>query len=188
MYINMGTTTMNIKRLDYTSLLIARVGLLNVGWLTGFGLLWFKGYIEYLLEDRTTVLAVFVILTLATAGVLVSLWRAAQIGAILDARSRVTATVLHHASSRLRPLYQLAGTLTLLGLVGTVVGFIVALYGVDQAGVADPSAIGKIVATLMHGMGIALYTTLAGAVGYLWVISNVWMLEGGIDRMRGRTL
>ncbi|MGB0551804.1 MAG: MotA/TolQ/ExbB proton channel family protein [Alphaproteobacteria bacterium] len=54
-----------------------------------------------------------------------------------------------------------------LGLVGTVIGFIVALSGVDPESVCGASAAGPMVTKLILGMSIALYTTLVGAVLYL---------------------
>ena len=59
--------------------------------------------------------------------------------------------------------------LVMLGLIGTVAGFIVALSGVDPATVGDVSRIGPMVASLIAGMHIALYTTLVGSICALWL-------------------
>ena len=65
-----------------------------------------------------------------------------------------------------------ADKLVFLGLVGTVVGFIIALSGVDPATAGETSAITPMVAKLIAGMGTALHTTLVGAIGYLWLEIN----------------
>jgi biopolymer transport protein ExbB/TolQ len=72
-----------------------------------------------------------------------------------------------------------AASLVLLGLIGTVVGFVIALSGVDPSNAADPASIGPMVSTLIAGMSTALYTTLVGAVLNIWLMLNYRVLEGG---------
>jgi biopolymer transport protein ExbB/TolQ len=78
-------------------------------------------------------------------------------------------SVVHHT----------AHSLVFLGLVGTVIGFIVALSGVDPEASVSVDNIGPMVATLIEGMSIALYTTLLGAVLHLWLLVNYRMLATG---------
>jgi biopolymer transport protein ExbB/TolQ len=73
--------------------------------------------------------------------------------------------------------------LVLLGLIGTVVGFIMALGGIDPGEVGDPSSIGPMVARLIKGMGVALNTTLLGAVLNIWLGFNARLLEAGCVRL-----
>jgi len=70
-------------------------------------------------------------------------------------------------SSQITIVRHMANSLVFLGLVGTVIGFIVALFGVDSKSVSGASAEGPMVTKLILGMSIALYTTLVGAVLYL---------------------
>lgn len=72
-----------------------------------------------------------------------------------------------------------ANSLVFLGLVGTVIGFIVALSGVDPQSSIAVDNIAPMVTTLIHGMSIALYTTLLGAVLHLWLMVNYRMLATG---------
>ena len=72
-----------------------------------------------------------------------------------------------------------SGALVSLGLVGTVIGFIIALSGVDPSRVGDASAIGPMVAKLIEGMGVALYTTLVGATLGVWTALNHRILATG---------
>jgi len=80
---------------------------------------------------------------------------------------------------RLSVLRYVASLLVLLGLIGTVVGFIRALGGIDPATVGDPAAIGPMVSKLLDGMAIALYTTLAGSLLNIWLTLNCRLLESG---------
>lgn len=59
--------------------------------------------------------------------------------------------------------------LVLLGLIGTVLGFVLALGGIDASSAGDLNAVGRMIGALVQGMGTALWTTLAGAIGFLWI-------------------
>ncbi len=67
----------------------------------------------------------------------------------------------------------------LLGLIGTVVGFIIALSGVDVDLAADVNSVGPMISTLIGGMSVALYTTLVGAVLNIWLMVNYRLLLNG---------
>lgn len=67
--------------------------------------------------------------------------------------------------------------LVALGLLGTVIGFSIALSGIDQAAVARADGAQSAVTTLMQGMRVALNTTLLGAALALWHEVNVRMLK-----------
>lgn len=69
--------------------------------------------------------------------------------------------------------------LVTLGLIGTVIGFIIALSGVKANAVADVSAVGPMVSTLIQGMSVALFTTLVGAVFHLWLLMCYQVLATG---------
>ena len=87
------------------------------------------------------------------------------------------------------PIRHIANSLVLLGLIGTVIGFIVALSGV-RAGRRrrDVAAIGPMISTLIDGMAIALYTTLVGSLLHLWLMVNVRLLEGGTVKLLTATV
>lgn len=85
--------------------------------------------------------------------------------------------------ARIAPVRHVANSLVFLGLIGTVIGFIIALSGVDPAAAADVEAIGPMVSTLISGMSVALYTTLVGAVLNIWLMFNYRLLEGGTVRL-----
>lgn len=74
----------------------------------------------------------------------------------------------------------IANSLVLLGLIGTVVGFIIAMEGVTPEAAGNIDALGGTISALTHGMGVALYTTLVGAIGNLWLTFNQTLLTRGI--------
>jgi hypothetical protein len=82
-------------------------------------------------------------------------------------------------SSRIGVVRFAANSLVLLGLIGTVIGFIIALSGVDPQASADVNAISPMVSTLIRGMSVALYTTLIGSVLNLWLMMNYQILATG---------
>lgn len=84
---------------------------------------------------------------------------------------------------RIAVVRHVASSLVLLGLIGTVLGFIVALSGVDPAVAGDPRSIAPMVTTLIRGMSVALYTTLVGAVLNLWLNVNYRILAGGAAKL-----
>ena len=77
----------------------------------------------------------------------------------------------------------LANSLVMMGLIGTVVGFIIALSGVDPAFASDITLIGKMVATLISGLGTAMYTTLVGSILNLWLLANYHILAEGTSNL-----
>ncbi|MEE8352431.1 MAG: MotA/TolQ/ExbB proton channel family protein [Rhodospirillales bacterium] len=72
-----------------------------------------------------------------------------------------------------------ANSLVLLGLIGTVIGFIIALSGVDPKAVSEVENVAAMISTLISGMSVALNTTLVGAVLYVWLIINYGILTSG---------
>lgn len=77
---------------------------------------------------------------------------------------------------RIATVRHIANSLVFLGLIGTVIGFIIALSGVDPSRAADADNVADMVATLISGMSVALNTTLVGAVLYVWLIVNYRLL------------
>jgi len=73
----------------------------------------------------------------------------------------------------------IANSLVFLGLIGTVIGFIIALSGIDPEAATEVDNVAPMVSTLITGMSVALYTTLMGAVLNLWLIINHRILATG---------
>ncbi|NQV66753.1 MAG: MotA/TolQ/ExbB proton channel family protein [SAR86 cluster bacterium] len=96
-----------------------------------------------------------------------------------DGRSAIADCLRSRLYARVVVVRTIANTLITLGLIGTVIGFIIALSGVDANAVADVGAIGPMVSTLIKGMAVALYTTLVGSVLHVWLLVNYQLLATG---------
>ena len=97
-----------------------------------------------------------------------------------SATRRVLQNVLRlKLTNRIAVVRHVANSLVFLGLIGTVIGFIIALSGVDPARATDPELVGGMISTLISGMSVALNTTLVGAVLYVWLIVNHRLLASG---------
>lgn len=105
-----------------------------------------------------------------------------------QSRAILAGTLRLTLANRIAPIRHVANSLVLLGLVGTVIGFIVALSGVRPEVASDVAAIGPMVATLISGMSIALHTTLVGSILHLWLMVNVRLLEGGTVKLLTATV
>ena len=82
-------------------------------------------------------------------------------------------------SNRIVVVRHFANSLVFLGLIGTVIGFVIALSGVDPSSAGDANKAGAMVATLIEGMAVALNTTLIGSILYVWLIVNHRILATG---------
>ena len=81
--------------------------------------------------------------------------------------------------SRIAIIRHIANSLVFLGLIGTVIGFIIALSAVDPNATASADTVAPVIARLINGMSIALYTTLVGAVLHVWLTINHRILSTG---------
>ncbi len=100
-------------------------------------------------------------------------------GANADSRSIHAGALRLKLTDRIVGVRHVANSLIFLGLIGTVIGFIIALSGVDPAAASEVENVQAMVATLISGMSVAMYTTLVGAVLYVWLIVNHRILVTG---------
>jgi hypothetical protein len=192
----------------YTYLLALRFGTINAVALALLGAAWLQGWLSTLVITDTThlvaaITGVFVVGLVMCARIAMQLSQelnqvkarhprpgsrvAAHLASIAgrDGQSRalLASTLKLKLASRLTPVRHLANSLVILGLIGTVIGFIIALAGVDPETAADVSSIGPMVSTLIEGMSVALYTTLVGAVLNVWLMLNYRLVESGTVRL-----
>jgi MotA/TolQ/ExbB proton channel family len=80
-----------------------------------------------------------------------------------------------------------ADLLLSLGLLGTVIGFILMLGPISGLDATDESAIKGALAAMSGGMAVALYTTLAGLVGGILLKVQGFLLDGAVQELVGRT-
>ena len=104
-------------------------------------------------------------------------------GRSAESRS-INASLLHNRlGNPIVVVRQTADSLVFLGLVGTVIGFIVALSGIDPQTSTQVDEVASMVSTLVAGMSIALYTTLFGAVLHVWLMVNHRLLATGTSNL-----
>ena len=176
--------------MNYKYLLILRYTLINLIGLIFLFVLITQGYVAKAIKADVTNM-VIVILGIFSIGFILSAYRTFWISRELnhanDLRNRTNVSLandflLHSekldASSRnnlalslriklvskISYIKFIANTLVILGLIGTVIGFIIALSGVDGSVSSNPDEVSKMVTTLIQGMSVALYTTLVGSI------------------------
>lgn len=70
-----------------------------------------------------------------------------------------------------------------LGLLGTIVGFILMLGPIAGLDADDPDAVRGAMRVMSEGMGIAMFTTLSGLVGALLLRAQYAMLEAATTKV-----
>lgn len=70
-----------------------------------------------------------------------------------------------------------ASTCSKLGLLGTVIGFIMMVLGLHNLNLANPESIHTMVSSMAYGIGVALYTTLVGLVCNMLITIQYFLLE-----------
>jgi len=100
-------------------------------------------------------------------------------GRSAGSRAISASTLRFMVAARISPILHVAGSLVLLGLIGTVLGFIIALSGVSAESATNLSDTSVMVSRLIAGMSVALYTTLEGAILNIWLSVNYRMLSAG---------
>lgn len=74
-------------------------------------------------------------------------------------------------------------TLMKLGLLGTIVGFIIMLAPVATLDAADKAAMRASMGLMSDGMAVAMYTTLAGLIGSILVRIQYYILDAATQRV-----
>src|ERR1700739_93767 len=74
-------------------------------------------------------------------------------------------------------------TLMKLGLLGTIIGFIIMLAPIATLDAADKVAMKSSMGMVSAGMAVAMYTTLAGLVGSILVRIQYYMLDTATQRV-----
>lgn len=100
-----------------------------------------------------------------------------------QARTICANLLRNRLGTQIAVIRQVADSLVFLGLVGTVIGFIVALSGVDPQASTEVENVASMVGMLVAGMSIALYTTLVGAVLHVWLMVNHRLLATGTSNL-----
>ena len=87
---------------------------------------------------------------------------------------------------RIKFISYIANLLILLGLIGTVIGFIIAVGGLGDslAGGQNLARVQTVLGQIVNGMGVALFTTLLGSIfGGIWLQLHYEILSTAVDRL-----
>jgi hypothetical protein len=96
-------------------------------------------------------------------------------------QSTLVQTLIAHAKGGHDVGWFLIDVLLKLGLLGTIVGFILMLGSVADTASLDVNTMQKVLKQMSNGMGTALYTTLAGLVGSMSLGLQYLLLDKGAD-------
>lgn len=148
------------------------------------GLAWLNGLVQLVVESDSTHI-VMIIAGLTIVATIMSGIRALDISRrTVQSKAMSVASVNHKFYYRKLSFIRLLGTTAvLLGLIGTVLGFIITLSGVTPDTIGNVDQIGKLVSVLMNGMGVALYTTLIGAMANVLITFDLHILKHGTAEM-----
>ena len=87
---------------------------------------------------------------------------------------------------KIKIISYVANLLILLGLIGTVIGFIIAVGGLGDSlvGGQNLARVQTVLGQIVNGMGVALFTTLMGSIfGGIWLQLHYEILSSAIDRL-----
>ncbi len=189
---------------SYQYLLLLRFVIVNMVGVALFAAAYLHGFVAMVIAADQTKLSLVIFATFL-AGFALCAWKAVQTsrelnqikdfhpllpsraatylaqirGRNADSRSMSAAALRLKLSTRIGTIRHFANSLVFLGLIGTVIGFIIALSGIDPQNAGDIEAISPMIATLIDGMSVALYTTLVGAVFNLWLMVNYHIVATG---------
>ena len=199
--------------MQYKYLLILRYSLINLVGLVFLFVLITQGYVSKAIKADITNM-VIVILALFSVGFILAAYRTfwlsrelnyshlkvlppnsitkdfLQNSKKLDASSRnnLAASLRIKLSSKINYIKFMANTLVILGLIGTVIGFIIALSGVDGSVSSNPEEVSKKVSTLIQGMSVALYTTLVGSICSVWLNICYQIMSTGANNLLSKII
>ena len=199
--------------MQYKYLLILRYSLINLVGLIFLFVLITQGYVTKAIKADITNM-VIVILTLFAAGFILAAYRTFWLSRELNysflkilpnhslakeflhsskkldasSRNNLAASLRIKLSSKIGYIKFMANTLVILGLIGTVIGFIIALSGVDGSVSSNPEEVSKMVSTLIQGMSVALYTTLVGSICSVWLNICYQIMSTGANKLLSKII
>ena len=199
--------------MQYKYLLILRYSLINLVGLIFLFVLITQGYVTKAIKADITNM-VIVILTLFAVGFILAAYRTFWLSKELNysflkilpnhslakeflhsskkldasSRNNLAASLRIKLSSKIGYIKFMANTLVILGLIGTVIGFIIALSGVDGSVSSNPEEVSKMVSTLIQGMSVALYTTLVGSICSVWLNICYQIMSTGANKLLSKII
>ncbi len=194
--------------MKYKYLLILKYSLVNLVGLIFLFVLTTQGYLSKAIEADITNMVVVILIVFLIGFILASyrtFWISRELNYALSdkipdkslaknflnsskkldasARNNLAGSLRIKLVSKINYIKFLANTLVILGLIGTVIGFIIALSGVDGSVSSNPEEVSKMVSTLIQGMSVALYTTLVGSICSVWLNVCFQMMSTGANKL-----
>jgi MotA/TolQ/ExbB proton channel family len=179
------------QRLFWAWMAMAGVALFTAWWLLTHG--WWRALVE---GDPSGISVGIVVLTVVTTGWCGrrawrlqqeaepgAAWRRAY-AAELQGTPEVAAQLLSERTHGAHETaWWFAAAAIKLGLLGTVVGFIVMATQIGRVASFDLDQVQNLLKQMTQGMAIALYTTLVGLVANLWLGLQLLLLDRMADRI-----
>ena len=162
------------------NLLMYRFAVFNMAAAALLAYLGSKGYIAMALAADPTgiVIAIAVMFALVWGSSAVRTWKTAKgLNALKEGRTNYAGKPWLKRMVKIEHIHAAATWMAYLGIIGTVIGFIMALSGVDVALFASAAGVSQLVPQMIAGMGIAVWTTLAGSFFGLWTEMNHQMIR-----------
>ena len=162
---------------DITNMVIVIIGVFSIGYvLATYRTFWISKELNYAMKKKLPALSL--------ASKYVSNTKK------LDASSRnnLAISLRLKLATKINFIKFISNTLVILGLIGTVIGFIIALSGVDGSVSSNPEEVSKMVSTLIQGMSVALYTTLVGSICSVWLNICFQILSTGSNKLLSRII
>lgn len=164
--------------LNYILINAVAAGLLIAAWFQG----WLTGFAEPTTWIMSLAICAVFLWGLADCGLRIwqlnrSLNEAGTGNLVADETG--TRTLQMQLGNQIGNVRYVANSLVFLGLIGTVIGFIIGLSGVNAAAASDVEKVAPMITKLVNGMSVALYTTLLGAILNVWLSVNVRLLTTG---------
>ena len=97
--------------------------------------------------------------------------------------SKLDAVLNEHANGSHESGWFFSQLLIKLGLLGTVIGFILMLTSISSSALSDISQVHALFSDMAQGMRVALNTTLTGLLGAMLLGFQYLMLDRGADRL-----
>jgi hypothetical protein len=155
------------------SLLLYRLVILNTCGAAGLAYAWQRDLVAPVIVSDTTHIS-YVILALFVVGLISTFVRAAKVGAAINEWKTLNTNFRHRARQKAAKMdikndhiNDIAKWLAYLGLLGTIIGFKIALAG---------SAMDD-VAAIKNGIDVAIGTTIVGGILCLWTWVNLRILD-----------
>lgn len=185
---------------------MARLTITNILWVALLAAAWSQGWLQYLfVKDVTYISHVIAFATILVVGVsLKKGWTISKLLAAPDAviqsysqavlkvgqerRADIREGIKTEMMSYVSFIEYFATTALAIGVLGTVIGLIMGLAGVDPALLSNVENAGSTVAELLVGLSVAFHTTLVGGIANLWLRTNHFMLMQGQAKVYSRVM